>query len=174
MRTLRISWEIIKTLQPDDYVAVAGVGFTSFLDAILRNTDNPNGGSVTPEYPLLGGAYFDVMGFHSYPDIDGSIYDFNFQTGERVFMRNSDRAAQGITKTKEDYQAILDNYGYDGQTSPEKEWIITEINVPRKAFRSEAMSGGEEMQINYVIKACLLYTSPSPRDKRQSRMPSSA
>ena len=23
-------------------------------------------------------------------------------------------------------------------------------------------------------KACLLYTSPSPRDKRQSRMPSSA
>ena len=25
-----------------------------------------------------------------------------------------------------------------------------------------------------VIRACLLYTSPSPRDKRQSRMPSSA
>ena len=25
-----------------------------------------------------------------------------------------------------------------------------------------------------VIKVCLLYTSPSPRDKRQSRMPSSA
>ena len=27
--------------------------------------------------------------------------------------------------------------------------------------------------VNYV-KPCLLYTSPSPRDKRQSRMPSSA
>ena len=25
-----------------------------------------------------------------------------------------------------------------------------------------------------VSEACLLYTSPSPRDKRQSRMPSSA
>ena len=25
-----------------------------------------------------------------------------------------------------------------------------------------------------VVKDCLLYTSPSPRDKRQSRMPSSA
>ena len=25
-----------------------------------------------------------------------------------------------------------------------------------------------------VAKSCLLYTSPSPRDKRQSRMPSSA
>ena len=26
----------------------------------------------------------------------------------------------------------------------------------------------------YVFPGCLLYTSPSPRDKRQSRMPSSA
>ena len=26
----------------------------------------------------------------------------------------------------------------------------------------------------YRVEACLLYTSPSPRDKRQSRMPSSA
>ena len=26
----------------------------------------------------------------------------------------------------------------------------------------------------YINKTCLLYTSPSPRDKRQSRMPSSA
>ena len=28
--------------------------------------------------------------------------------------------------------------------------------------------------LTYLIKSCLLYTSPSPRDKRQSRMPSSA
>ena len=27
---------------------------------------------------------------------------------------------------------------------------------------------------DYVLFGCLLYTSPSPRDKRQSRMPSSA
>ena len=26
----------------------------------------------------------------------------------------------------------------------------------------------------WLLKGCLLYTSPSPRDKRQSRMPSSA
>ena len=29
-------------------------------------------------------------------------------------------------------------------------------------------------ELNKSIKSCLLYTSPSPRDKRQSRMPSSA
>ena len=28
--------------------------------------------------------------------------------------------------------------------------------------------------LNQYYKICLLYTSPSPRDKRQSRMPSSA
>ena len=28
--------------------------------------------------------------------------------------------------------------------------------------------------VELSLKACLLYTSPSPRDKRQSRMPSSA
>lgn len=153
VRTLRISWEIIKTLQPDDYVAVAGVGFVSFLDAILRNTDDPiNGGVVSADYPNLGGAYFDVMGFHSYPDIDGTVYEIN-QNGERIFNRHSDEAAQGITKTQDNYQEILDNYGYDGVQSPEKEWIITEINVPRRPFRPMAMSGGEEMQVNYIIKA---------------------
>ena len=31
-----------------------------------------------------------------------------------------------------------------------------------------------DVQSIEIIKSCLLYTSPSPRDKRQSRMPSSA
>ena len=31
-----------------------------------------------------------------------------------------------------------------------------------------------ERQLTYESGICLLYTSPSPRDKRQSRMPSSA
>ena len=34
--------------------------------------------------------------------------------------------------------------------------------------------GSEHSEITLFTKACLLYTSPSPRDKRQSRMPSSA
>ena len=33
---------------------------------------------------------------------------------------------------------------------------------------------GIQLQAKQKLKACLLYTSPSPRDKRQSRMPSSA
>ena len=33
---------------------------------------------------------------------------------------------------------------------------------------------GDKEIFDEVTKHCLLYTSPSPRDKRQSRMPSSA
>ena len=33
---------------------------------------------------------------------------------------------------------------------------------------------GELEELRQIVVACLLYTSPSPRDKRQSRMPSSA
>ena len=35
-------------------------------------------------------------------------------------------------------------------------------------------SAPEDSQPYFVYDTCLLYTSPSPRDKRQSRMPSSA
>ena len=41
---------------------------------------------------------------------------------------------------------------------------------PPQPMRSDQLMMAQE-RISY---ACLLYTSPSPRDKRQSRMPSSA
>ena len=41
---------------------------------------------------------------------------------------------------------------------------------------SVAALGGDDAVVSIVVDlvVCLLYTSPSPRDKRQSRMPSSA
>ena len=46
----------------------------------------------------------------------------------------------------------------------------------RKGFSVELLeeSPGEVVGIKSCTLNCLLYTSPSPRDKRQSRMPSSA
>ena len=46
-------------------------------------------------------------------------------------------------------------------------------------FSNTATNGTNEVEIQTeslfdVLSICLLYTSPSPRDKRQSRMPSSA
>ena len=46
---------------------------------------------------------------------------------------------------------------------------------------SQAMAAGEQLQLiqdaeqlKSALAGCLLYTSPSPRDRQKSRMPSSA
>jgi len=150
-RTLRIAWEVIKTLDPDSYVCLGSVGYPSFLNALLRNTDNPNGGDVSPEYPLGGGAYFDCIAIHSYPHFDGSTFnpDLDF------YERHSDQAADGVTKSRDDFQAVLDQYGYDGVTYPKKEWISTEINSPRKAFTGPYFAG-VDAQINHMMKAQMI------------------
>ena len=48
---------------------------------------------------------------------------------------------------------------------------IGDVNSLRKKYAStKGLASNEQSGVN----SCLLYTSPSPRDKRQSRMPSSA
>ncbi len=151
IRTLRICYEVIKTIQPEAHITLASVGYPSFMDVILRNTDNPIDGSVTEEYPLGGGAYFDVVTIHAYPHFDGSVREWDEASQSFVYQRHTDRAADGIARTKGLYQDVLASYGYDGNTFPKKKWIITEIAVPRKPFGD--FFGSDELQINYLIKA---------------------
>ena len=46
------------------------------------------------------------------------------------------------------------------------------VDMPHNTYRNpkEALKNAKKI----ISKTCLLYTSPSPRDKRQTRMPSSA
>ena len=46
------------------------------------------------------------------------------------------------------------------------------VDAPVNLQDKVSLQNGAKLFVNYCI--CLLYTSPSPRDKRQSRMPSSA
>ena len=55
------------------------------------------------------------------------------------------------------------------RTESSKRWISRQLSDP---YVSEAQKRGYRSRS--AFKFCLLYTSPSPRDKRQSRMPSSA
>jgi len=151
IRTLRICYEVIKTIQPEAHITLASVGYPSFMDVILRNTDNPVDGSPTAEYPLGGGAYFDVVTIHAYPHFDGSVREWDEVTQSFIYERHTDKAADGIARTKDLYQDVLTSYGYDGQTYPKKKWIITEIAVPRKPFGD--YFGSDELQINYLLKA---------------------
>jgi hypothetical protein len=157
VRMLRISWEVIKAADPTAYVEIGALGYPHFLDAVMRNTDNPNNGQVTAQYPLKGGAYFDLMGFHTYPHIDGSLWTYNAGNGRiSGFHRHSDAAIDsGIVKKKVWFQRVLDKYGYNGVTFPKKNWTITEFNLPRRVFSSSNYIGSEELQRNSIIKAAV-------------------
>ncbi len=155
LRTLRIAYEVIKSVAPDDYVVVAGLGYPSFLDVLLRNTDNPVDGSVTPDFPYKGGAYFDVLGIHSYPSIDGTLRHWDDNIQGWAYMRNSDEAArQVIDERFAIYENVLSNHGYNGEQFPKKLRTITETNVPRVKFKYESLAS-DDGQRNFLMKAAI-------------------
>lgn len=144
VRLLRISYEVIKTIDPAAYITTGGIGYPSFLDAILRNTDNPDNGNTTAEFPLKGGAYFDVLSFHVYPTYEPEMQKMN----------NSDGGALGLIGKKNRLENVLVKYGYNGIKFPKKELIITETNVGRKTIGNEY--GSNHLQRNYVIKSSVM------------------
>ncbi len=153
VRMLRISYEIIKRLDPDAYVAVGGLGHPSYLETILRKTDEPTGGKVTSEYPLTGGAYFDALSIHVYPHLGEAVKHYNNAAGRFDYTRNSDIMVDGFSERVDAFRSELTLYGYDGKKYPEKVTICTEINIPRRHFVDPgAVHTGSEMQRNFIIK----------------------
>ena len=153
VRMLRISYEVVKRLQPDDYVAIGGIGYPSFLDAVLRHTDEKSSGAVTAEHPLGGGAYFDALSYHVYPHVDGAFREWDNDAGDWDYTRNSDVAVGGVEAKWRSMEAVLDDYGYDGARYPEKVWLCTESNLPRRGFDDEnAANASVEMQRNFMLK----------------------
>lgn len=149
IRMLRIAYEVIKRYQPDAYVTPGGLGHPAFLDALLRYTDNPDQGKVSSQYPLKGGAYFDVLSFHTYPAHNLSVWDNGI--GGRRWFRHSDAAAEEIFVLRDAFRQILVKHGYDGKQYPAKPYILTEVGMPRKMYGDHY--GGDVAQRNFVIKA---------------------
>lgn len=155
VRLLRISYEVIKSVDPTAYICVGGLGWPSYLDVICRYTDNPYDGSVEADkYPFKGGAYFDVMSFHSYPHLDNSLREWSNEIGGFRYFRHSDAAADGVFRLKDKFDTVLRKYGYDGESRPEKIWICTEFNIPRRAFGDYI--GSDAAQTNFMIKALVM------------------
>ena len=154
VRMLRITYEVVKALKPSLYVTTGGIGYASFLDATLRVTDNPDAGKVTADYPLKGGAYFDVLSYHSYPQYNLGVW--NNSKNAFDYFRHSDYAVQKVWDLKGRLNSVLTKYGYDGKTFPNKEWIITECNIPRKLFAGTGWIGSDVAQRNFVVKTFVL------------------
>ena len=86
--------------------------------------------------------------------------DFNLDIGEASMLPRIHQDSQSTKLNYEkhmssDTQRILESYGHDLELS-------------------DTMGSTQSIAIIDGVRFCLLYTSPSPRDKRQSRMPSSA
>ncbi len=150
IRMLRITYEVVKKYKPDNYVTPGGIGYKEYLDAMLRYTDNPDGGKVTAEYPNKGGAYFDVLSYHVYP----SHYLREWYNGGFRFKHTSDHAAEQIINNKKGMEEVLFKYGYNGSTYPKKHIISTETNVSKRT--ADWRYGSDEMQRNFGIKALVL------------------
>ncbi|MFT3776395.1 MAG: hypothetical protein QM820_64450 [Minicystis sp.] len=134
IRMLRVTHEVVHKLDPQGKVALGGVGYPSYLGAILRYTDEPTSGQVDSDHPQKGGAYFDVVSYHYYPV---------FAPG------NSDVGAKGILDLRDQLQAQLDKAGVSG-----KRYIVTESGAPRFAFGSTP--GGTDYARNYLMKSMAL------------------
>ena len=55
-----------------------------------------------------------------------------------------------------------------------EEWVVTKCENWRDYYESNYEESFEEYYRLWRGQCCLLYTSPSPRDVEESRMPSSA
>ena len=152
IRMLRISYEVIKKYRPNAYITVGGVGYPQFVDALLRYTDNPNGGAVTTQYPNTGGAYIDAMSYHSYPNYSLHYWDSSINAFR--YTRTSDYAVNQMLKERQGMVDVLSKYGYDGGKYPAKHLLMSETNIARRT--SSDRTGTDEMQRNYGIKALVL------------------
>ena len=74
---------------------------------------------------------------------------------------------------------VVDDGSSDGTAEllSKRDDIIVETHPQNRGYGAALMTAFQyaiDHGYDYLVTICLLYTSPSPRDKRQSRMPSSA
>jgi hypothetical protein len=134
VRMLRIAHEVAHKADPDALIATGGIGYASFLDAILRYSDDPAGGGLSADYPSTGADYIDVVDFHYYP-----LYG----------PKSSDAAVDDYLAAKAALQAKLDAYG-----KTISGWNTSEIGAPHAKIGN--YPGGNAFAIDFLIKSMVM------------------
>ena len=98
---------------------------------------------------------------------DGECYVHATFTGEKIRSWRDRTAEQGIELQ------VLSHPECDADVIAESD-IVGSSEVLREEALRLGSEGKSDIMLITECGTCLLYTSPSPRDKRQSRMPSSA
>lgn len=154
IRMLRITYEVMKNADPDALIAVGGLGWPAYLDAICRYTDEPVAGRIHDKhYPFRGGAYFDCMSFHSYPHLGCLMQKEMDSPGRMNWKRHSDAATEGLWDLQNNMQKVLEKHGYNHRIYPRKHWICTEFNIPRRQVGDYI--GSDTAQVNFLLKALI-------------------
>ena len=147
---------------------------------LLENGQAVRGGDVS----VHNGANIPATPFVSHPDNLSDFYErgltsvnnLSFSKGiEKGSYRlsftdlRSDSYIPGVNLNKQTIAGRFSTDPFEGLN------ISANINYVRSASDNRPSSGYGSENINYsLVACCLLYTSPSPRDQRGSRMPSSA
>ena len=105
-------------------------------------------------------------------------------TPDNGVTTEDDHATASIALTDKDSDGVADFIDLDDDNDGILDVDELDLNVPPAGAASGALfftagttqvfTTGGNTNGNGFQESCLLYTSPSPRDKRQSRMPSSA
>lgn len=134
IRMLRITHEVVHKFDDSAAVTTGGIGYGSFLSALLRYTDEPEAGKVTDAFPHKGGQYLDIVSYHYYPVFGGG---------------SSDRGVDGLLAARDDYAKRLADAG-----EGERQFVVTESGAPRYAVGEYV--GGETYSASYLVKAMTL------------------
>jgi hypothetical protein len=130
IRMLRITHEVVHEFDPDASVTVGGIGYGSFLSALLRYTDEPKAGAVSADYPETAAKYLDILSFHYYPVFGGG---------------SSDTGLEGLLSARDDYRARLSAAG-----AGQRQFVVTETGAPRYAVGGNV--GGADYAASYLVK----------------------
>ncbi|MES1177427.1 MAG: hypothetical protein ABUL62_24105 [Myxococcales bacterium] len=134
IRMLRITHEVVHRFDSDASVTVGGIGYGSFLSALLRYTDEPKAGAVTADYPDTAAKYLDVLSYHYYPVFGGG---------------SSDQGVDGLFAARDDYRSRLAKAG-----AGTRQYVVTETGAPRYAVGGNV--GGAEYAASYLVKTMTL------------------
>ncbi len=134
IRMLRVTWEVVHKLNPACRVTAGGIGYDTYLSALLRYTDEPKAGAVTSDYPDTGAKYLDLIDYHYYPV---------FTPG------SSDQGVDGFLQARDSYQARL-----TAANAGDREFLVTESGAPRYALGT--YPGGTDYSASYLLKCMTL------------------
>lgn len=134
IRMLRITHEVVHKFDDSAAVTTGGIGYSSYLGALLRYTDEPDAGAVTDDFPNKGGKYLDIISYHYYPVFGGG---------------SSDRGVDGLIEARDGYAKRLADAGEEP-----RQFVVTENGAPRYAVGEYV--GGAEYAANYLVKSMSL------------------